>query len=62
MNNTSNKTVIQNENSILGRSVVFNYLRGRVDPRAIKRLEDLGNLKTIMISTGIKPWTFLLLV
>jgi hypothetical protein len=41
-----------------GRFLVLISVRGRVDPRAIVRLEGLGQLKNPMTSTGIKAVDF----
>jgi hypothetical protein len=41
-----------------GRFLVLISVRGGVDPRAIVRLEGLGQLKNPMISTGIEHATF----
>jgi hypothetical protein len=41
-----------------GRFLVLIYVRGRVDPRVIARLEGLGQLKNPMTSLGIEPATF----
>jgi hypothetical protein len=40
------------------RFLVFISVRGWVDPRAIVRLEELGQLKNPMISSGFAPATF----
>jgi hypothetical protein len=41
-----------------GRFLVLTSVRGCVNPRAIVQLKELGQLKTPMISLGIKPTTF----
>jgi hypothetical protein len=41
-----------------GRFLVLIYLRGLVDPRAIVRLEILGELKNLIRSLRIEPATF----
>jgi hypothetical protein len=41
-----------------GRFVVLISVRGYVDPRAIVRLEGLGQLKNPIASSGIGPATF----
>jgi hypothetical protein len=41
-----------------GRFPVLICVRGWVDPRAIVRLEELGQLKNPMNSSGIEPATF----
>jgi hypothetical protein len=40
-----------------GRFLLFTSVRGRVDPRAIVRLEGLGQLKN-PVTSGIEPATF----
>jgi hypothetical protein len=41
-----------------GRYVVLISVRGRFDPRAIVQLEELGQLRNLMTSSGIKLATF----
>jgi hypothetical protein len=41
-----------------GRFLVLTPVRGRVDPRAIVRLEQLGQLKNPVTWSGIKPSAF----
>jgi hypothetical protein len=41
-----------------GIFLVFIYVRGRVEPKDILRLEELGQLKNSMTSSGIGPATF----
>jgi hypothetical protein len=43
-----------------GRFLTLLYIRGRVDPRVIVRLEGLGQLKIPMITSEIEPSTSLL--
>jgi hypothetical protein len=45
-----------------GRFLVLISVRGRVDPRAIVRLEGLGQFKNPMTSWGIETATFHLVV
>jgi hypothetical protein len=42
----------------LVRFVILISVRGSVDPRAIVRLEELGQLKNPVASSGIEPTTF----
>jgi hypothetical protein len=41
-----------------GRFLVLISVRGLVEPKAIVRLEGLGQLKNIMASSGIESATF----
>jgi hypothetical protein len=43
-----------------GNFVVLISVRGWVDPRAIVRLEGLGNLNKNPLHSGLEPTTFLL--
>jgi hypothetical protein len=42
----------------LGRFMALISVRGSVDPRAIVRLEGLGQLRNPVTSSGMKPATF----
>jgi hypothetical protein len=44
-----------------GRFLQLSSVRGRVDPRAIVRLQGLGKLKNPITSSGIESATFRLL-
>jgi hypothetical protein len=41
-----------------GRFLILISIRGSVDPRAIVRLEELGQLQNRMSSSAIEPATF----
>jgi hypothetical protein len=41
-----------------GRFLVLISVRCWVDPRAIVQLVELGQLKNLVASSGIEPWTF----
>jgi hypothetical protein len=41
-----------------GRFLVLIFVRGWVDPTALVRLEGLGQLENIIISSGLEPATF----
>jgi hypothetical protein len=42
----------------LGRFLVLIAVRGLVDPRAIVRLEGIGQLRNRVITSGMEPATF----